>query len=325
MPPNDGSRGVGHCFVTGSPLDNAAIGDDPGSHAVAGAMRMVRGLHNTDAAAILTARADRPFADIDDVWRRSDSKVSALERLAEADAFRASLGLARREASWAIKALREAPLPLFAAAARHDERPPPEINEVVVRLKAMTAGREVVEDYRQIGLTLRDHPVTFLRADLTRRNIATCEAATAQRDGKFVRLAGLVLVRQKPGSAKGVMFITLEDETGVANLVIWPSLYEKQRRPILTASMMGVEGRVQREGEVVHVVVMRLHDLSGALSALGEREADFPLPHGRGDKFHNGSPVSDPRSQAPRITKPRDIYVPDNHIDSLKLKARDFR
>ena len=288
-------------------------------------LRMVRGLHNSDAAAILTARADRPFADVDDVWRRSDAKVSALERLAEADAFSAGLRLARRDASWAIKALRDEPLPLFAAAARHDERPPPEINEEVVRLKAMTAGREVVEDYRQVGLTLRDHPVTFLRADLARRNIATCEAATAQRDGKFVKLAGLVLVRQKPGSAKGVMFITLEDETGVANLVIWPSLYEKQRRLILTASMMGVEGRVQREGEVVHVVVMRLHDLSGELAGLGEREAAFPLPHGRGDEFHHGSPGGDVRTLPPRMAKAREIYVPDLHIDTLKVKARDFR
>ena len=286
---------------------------------------MVRGLHNTDAAAILAARANRPFADVDDVWRRSDAKVSALERLAEADAFSDGLGLARRDASWAIKALRDEPLPLFAAAARHDERPPPEINEEVVRLKAMTTGREVVEDYRQVGLTLRDHPVTFLRADLARRNIATCEAATVQRDGKFIKLAGLVLVRQKPGSAKGVMFITLEDETGVANLVIWPSLYEKQRRLILTASMMGVEGRVHREGEVVHVVVVRLHDLSGELASLGERDAAFPLPHGRADEFHHGSPGADARSQPPRLTRTRDIFIEPNHIDTLKVKARDFR
>jgi error-prone DNA polymerase len=305
-------------------LEPADEGRDDGRSAVRLGLRMVRGLANLDAAALVTARADRPFADVDGVWRRGGVKVSALERLAEADAYRASLGLARREASWAIKALRDEPLPLFAAAARHDERPPPEINEAVVRLKAMTAGREVVEDYRQVGLTLRDHPVTFLRADLTWRNIATCIAATAQRDGKFVRLAGLVLVRQKPGSAKGVMFITLEDETGVANLVIWPTLYEKQRRLILTASMMGVEGRVQREGEVVHVVVLKLHDLSGELSSLGERDASFPLPHGRGDEFHHGS-TPDARDRARPTVKPRDIYIPDLHIDTLKVKARDFR
>ena len=194
-----------------------------------------------------------------------------------------------------------------------------------MRLKAMTAGREVVEDYRQVGLTLRQHPVTFLRADLGRRGILTCAAATAARDGKFVRLAGLVLVRQRPGSAKGVMFITLEDETGVANLIIWPSLYEKQRRIVLTASMMGVEGRVQREGEVVHVIGVRLHDLSGELAGLGERDAPFPLPHGHGDEFHHGSAPPDPRDRPPPPVKPRDIYVRDLHIDTLKVKARDFR
>jgi len=189
----------------------------------------------------------------------------------------------------------------------------------------MTAGREVVEDYRQVGLTLRQHPVSFLRAGLDTRKIATCAAATAVRDGKFVKLAGLVLVRQRPGSAKGVMFITIEDETGVANLVIWPDLYEKQRRLILTSSMLGVEGRLQREGEVVHVIAIRLHDLSGELAGLGEREGSFPLPHGRGDEFHHGSPGNDPRDRPPRTVKPRDIYIPDLHIDTLKVKARDFR
>ena len=121
------------------------------------------------------------------------------------------------------------------------------------------------------------------------------------------------------------MFITLEDETGVANLVIWPSLYEKQRRLILTASMIGVEGRVQREGEVVHVIASRLHDLSGELAGLGEREAGFPLPHGRGDEFHHGSAPSNPRDQARPTTRARDIYIPDLHIDTLKVKARVFR
>ena len=119
------------------------------------------------------------------------------------------------------------------------------------------------------------------------------------------------------------MFITLEDETAIANLVIWPSLYEKQRRLILTASMMGVEGRIQREGDVVHVVVRKLHDLSGELAGLGERDAAFPLPHGRGDEFHHGS-TPDARERPPPV-KARDIYIPDLHIDTLKVKAREFR
>ena len=300
-----------------------AVGDD--RFAVRLGLRMARSLTNADAATIVATRADRTYADVDDLWRRADVGVGALERLAEADAFRPSLGLARREALWAIKALRDEPLPLFAATRRDDEKPPPEINEEIVRLKAMTAGREVVEDYRQVGLTLRQHPVSFLRADLDTRKIATCAAAIALRDGKFVKVAGLVLVRQRPGSAKGVMFITIEDETGVANLIIWPTLYEKQRRLILTAIMMGIEGRVQREGEVIHIIGLKLHDLSGELAGLGDRDAAFPLPHGRGDEFHHGSPGTDSRDRPSRTVKPRDIYVPDLHIDTLKVKARDFR
>ena len=288
-------------------------------------LRLVRGLANADAAAIVATRAARPFDSVDDLWRRADASTAALERLAEADAFGAGLGLARREALWAIKALRDAPLPLFAAAGRDDERPPPEIVEAAVRLKAMTVGREVVEDYRQTGLSLRDHPMAFLRAGLAVRNYVTCADAAATRDGRHVQLAGLVLVRQKPGSARGVMFITLEDETGVANLVIWPSLYEKQRRLILTASMMGVKGRIQREGEVVHIVAARLDDLSGELASLGERDAPFPLRHGRGDGFHSGGISADVRTLPPKIVRARDVYGPDQHIDTLRVKARDFR
>ena len=302
---------------------------DGGRFAVRLGMRMVRSLANDDAAAIVTARADRPFADIDDIWRRSGAKVSALARLAEADAFRPSLGLARREALWAIKALRDEPLPLFAATADDDGRPAPEINEAAVQLKAMTAGREVVEDYGHIGLTLRDHPLAFLRADLASDKYLTCAAAAAMKDGRPVRTAGLVLVRQRPGSAKGVMFITIEDETGVANLVVWTTVFEAQRGVVLGAGMLGVQGRVQREGDVVHIVAAKLFDLSGQLASIGQRDAAFPLPHGRGDEFHHGAPREDPRSRPKGAPSARDIYIPDLHIDTLKdrdlVKSRNFR
>jgi error-prone DNA polymerase len=160
----------------------------------------------------------------------------------------------------------------------------------------MTAGGEVVEDYGHVGLTLRSHPVSFLREDLRRRRIVPCAEAMQARDGRWLQTAGLVLVRQMPGSAKGVMFITIEDETGIANLVIWSTLYEKQRRVILSAGMLGVHGRIQREGEVVHLVAHKLTDLSPDLASVGDREAAFPLPHGRGDEFHHGSPGIDPRN-----------------------------
>jgi error-prone DNA polymerase len=169
-----------------------------------------------------------------------------------------------------------------------------------VALKPMKAGREVVEDYGHTGLTLREHPVTFLRQDLAREKFITCAAASAGKDFQNCKVAGLVLVRQKPGSAKNVTFITLEDETGVANLVVWEAVYEKHRRTVLTSSMLGVVGRIQREGDVVHVVAYKLIDLSAALASVGGREGPFPLPHGRGDEFHRGPPGPDPR--APKIS-----------------------
>lgn len=295
-------------------------GDD--KFAVRLGFRQVRGLSNRHGAEIVAARADLPFESVDDLWRRADVPVASLVQLAEADAMNESLGLARREALWALKALRDEPLELFAAAAAREARTIEEVHEPAVSLRPMTSGGEVVEDYRHVGLSLRQHPASFLRADLTSRRILTCTDAMGARDGKWLTTAGLVLVRQKPGSAKGVMFITIEDETGVANLVIWPSLYERQRRIILAAGMIAVQGRIQREGDVVHLVADHLTDLSAELAGVGDRDDGFSLPHGRGDEFHHGSPGIDPRSLPP---KPRDIYVPDLHIDSIKVKTRDFR
>jgi error-prone DNA polymerase len=288
-------------------------------------LRMVRGLANAAAAAIVAARADQPFACVDDLWRRAGVPAAALVQLAEADAFRPSLNLARREALWAIKALRDEPLPLFAAACVREAKTVPELCEPAVALRPMTAGGEVVEDYGHVGLTLRNHPVSFLRGELSRQRVVTCVEAMQARDEYWLRTAGLVLVRQMPGSAKGVMFITIEDETGIANLVIWPKLYETQRRVILSARMMAVHGRIQREGEVVHLVAYRLTDLSNALASVGDPDAAFPLPQGRGDELHHDSPGLDPRSLPPKGLEACDVHIPDLHIDTIKMKTRDFR
>lgn len=298
--------------------------DDESRFAVRLGLRMVKGLANTEAAAIVGARADQPFASVDDLWRRAGMPSASLVQLAEADAFLPSLRLARREALWAIRALRDEPLPLFAAASARANAVVPEIVEPLVALRPMTAGAEVVEDYGHVGLTLRDHPVAFLRADLRARRIVTCREAMQTRDGLAVEAAGLVLVRQMPGSANGVIFVTIEDESGIANLVIWPTVFEKQRRIILSAGMIAAYGRIQREGEVVHLVVHRLTDLSPELARVGQRDATFPLPHGRGDELRHGSPGVDPRS-VPKGPKPRNIYDPYGHIDQIEVKARNFR
>lgn len=287
-------------------------------------LRMVKGLANAHAAAIVTARADQPFGSVDDLWRRAGIPVAALTQIAEADGFRPPFGLARREALWAIKALRDEPLPLFAAASARETEIVPEVAEPAVILRPMTAGGEVVEDYRHVSLSLRDHPVSFLRRELRRRRMVTFQEAMDAKDGRWLEAAGIVLVRQRPGSAKGVMFITLEDESGIANLVVWPKVFEQNRRTILSVGMIAVRGRVQREGEVVHLVAQRLTDLSAELASVGERDTAFPLPHGRGDEFHHGSASPDPRGLPPNGLRTRDIYIPDLHIDTIEVKTRDF-
>jgi error-prone DNA polymerase len=287
-------------------------------------LRLAKGLSNRDGARIVMARGDDPYSSVEDLSWRAGVPVAALTRLAEADAF-GSLGLARRDALWAIKGLSDAPLPLFEAADAGEARRAPEIVEEPVPLVPMTEARNVVEDYRSRGLSLRRHPVAFMRPELDNRGYTACDALKPLRNGCRVTVAGLVLVRQKPGSAKGVMFITIEDETDVANLVIWPSLFERQRRLILSASMIACRGKVQREGDVIHVVADVLIDLSDKLRAVGDGQADFPLRTGRGDEAaHGGSP--DQRDRPPLGRKARDIYIPDLRLGSgIKIPTRDFR
>ncbi|MBZ7927624.1 error-prone DNA polymerase (plasmid) [Ensifer adhaerens] len=297
---------------------------DESRFAVRLGLRMVKGLANADAATLVAVRAEGAFESVDDIWRRAGVPAASLVELAEADAFRPSLNLARREALWAIKALRDEPLPLFEAASERENRTVAELDEPAIALNPMTSGGEVVEDFGHVGLTLREHPLAFLRADLTKRRVASCREAMQSRDGKWLEAAGLVLVRQRPGSAKGVMFITIEDETGIANLVVWAKTFEKYRRVVLGAGMLGIYGRIQKEGDVVHLIAHRLTDLSGELASVGDRDADFPLPHGRGDEFHRGAPAPDPRGML-KGPRPRDIVDPYLHLDAIKVKTRDFR
>jgi len=268
-------------------------------------LRTVKGLANHDAAQLVAHRGDAPYSSVEEAWRRAGVPPAALERLAEADAFR-SIGLARRQALWQMRGLAHCVLPLFAAADAHGP-PRPEIVEPPVPLAPMRAGAEVVEDYRSVGLSLRRHPVAFLRPALAARRMIACTDLAHARDGRRVAVPGIVLVRQKPGSAKGVMFITVEDETGVANLVLWPDRFAAQRRLVLSATMLACHGRVQREGTVVHVIADRLEDLSDLLRSVGERDEAFPVQHGRGDG------ATHPAGTDPRL-KP-----------GIRVATRDFR
>jgi error-prone DNA polymerase len=213
-----------------------------------------------------------PFTSLDDLRTRAILPARALDLLAEADAFR-SLDLNRRGGLWAAKGLpRAAPAPLFShfGLDETDGAPP-------TALPAMTASEEVVSDYESIRLSLKAHPVSFLRDRITRQGGIGCGHVKTAREGK-AGVCGVVLVRQRPGSAKGVCFITLEDETGVANLVIWPKVFEAYRPVIMTAKMLFAQGRIQRssadDGSVTHLVVEHLEDRSADLFTL----SDFALP-----------------------------------------------
>ncbi len=171
--------------------------------------------------------------------------------------------LSRRAALWTIRGLSDTRLPLFDGLDAVESDPP-------VPLVPMTDGREVVEDYRATGLSLRRHPVSFLRTDLAGRGIVRCGDLAGLRDGKRLSVAGIVLVRQRPGSARGVLFVTIEDETGHANLIVWPSVFERQRRLILSATMLGCRGTMQSESGVIHVIADELTDLSAMLHSVGD-------------------------------------------------------
>ena len=278
---------------------------------------MVKGLSAIHADEII-ARRRACYHSIEDLWRRVAIPIAALERLAEADAFQC-FGLDRRAALWSIRGLSDSRLPLFDAVPAEPDPEP------VVSLPAMTAGRQVVEDYRATGLSLRRHPVSFLRADLNSRRIVRCADLATIRDGKRLEVAGIILVRQRPGSARGVLFVTIEDETGHANLILWPSVFEAQRRLVLSASMLSCRGKLQKEGEVIHVIAEHLTDLSPLLRGVGERDEEFPVPYTRGDEARHGGPP-DPREK--KLPASRDIYVRDLRPPSpagIKVPTRDFR
>lgn len=288
-------------------------------------LRQVRGLSNADGAAIVGARSTALFDSVEDVWRRSRVQRAAIEKLADADAFHA-FGADRRQGLWKVKGLGEAPLPLFAAADREAQTVSAEGLEPAVTLRPLTDGREVIEDYRSLQLSLRAHPLTFVRDELARRGVTRCADLASIRDGRHVEVAGIILVRQKPGSAKGVLFITIEDETGIANGILWPDRFEAQRRTVMSASMIGMKGRVQKEGEVIHVICDRIIDHGDLLYRVGE--LSFPHRTGRGDGArHAGAPDRGDKGWKP---EPRNCYWPP-HADGMdpeevvRFKSHDFR
>jgi error-prone DNA polymerase len=170
----------------------------------------------------------------------------------------------------------------------------------------------VVEDYGHVGLTLRRHPVSFLREDIARRRVLSCVEAMGSRDRRWVEVAGLVLVRQRPGSAKGVKFITFEDETGVAKLVVWAKVFEAHRRIVLGAGIMGLSGRNQRKGDIIHLVAHSLADLSDEFATVGRRRGE-------------GTVHDVETSPAPRMPSAKFMADPGRRNDGIRVRTRNSR
>ncbi|MPZ12267.1 MAG: DNA polymerase III subunit alpha [Kiloniellaceae bacterium] len=269
-------------------------------------LRQVKGLAEVDGKALLAARG-AGYADPLEIWRRAGLKPLALEALARADAYR-SQGLARREALWAVKRLpgekkKSAPLPLFAAAGIEDRGAEPEVS-----LPQMGLSEHVVDDYLALRFSLKAHPLAFLREGLAREGVVESMQLAELKPGKIVQVAGLVLVRQRPGDS-GVIFATLEDETGIANVIIWPAVFERYRAVVMKASLLAVRGRLQREGLVIHVVAEALSDLTHRLATLRPEltRADHVKHQGRDQRDPKPSPLRHPRNANP-MPKSRDFH-----------------
>jgi error-prone DNA polymerase len=269
-------------------------------------LRQIDGLPEHAAAALVSAReSGGAYRDIADLRARGGLSPAHIERLASADAF-TSLGLSRRQALWDARSLIAAPdLPLFRAMGVREEG----AERAAVRLPAMPLSEEVVADYQTTRLSLKAHPMAFLRADLAARGFVRAADLRSRKFRSMVQVAGVVLIRQRPGSAKGVTFITLEDETGVVNLVVWPDLKERLRKVVMGARLMEVRGRVEYDDEVIHVIAAHLTDATPALHALSDDLLDAPLA--RADEVNRPMPERGP-GRHPRdariIPKSRDFH-----------------
>ncbi len=299
------------------------------THAVRLGLRQIIGVKEDDMRRLVERRG-QGYDSVRDLWLRSGLTPAVLEKLADADAFR-SLGLDRRQALWAVRGLDRVgdqdDLPLFAASRPEREMEPD------ARLPPMPLGAHVVEDYRRLSLSLKAHPTSFMRARLSARGILRSDALASIRSGERVTVAGLVLVRQRPGTAKGVIFMTLEDEAGVANVIVWPKAFERLRAIVLGARFVAVTGKLQNEQGVIHIVADRMDDLTpwlGLLSEAGESiattaradEVKWPQPtmaqKRQGNRF----------AQTPRLDEPR--APPTLPLETLEAKrampgGRNFR
>ena len=274
--------------------------------------RQIDGLREDEMETLMQVRGPG-FRHPEDIRRRAGIPRRAMELLAAADAFR-SMGLDRRAALWAARGEAAGKtLPLFAAADTAEQG-----SEAHTPLPEMPLSEHVLQDYQTTRLSLKEHPISFLRAHYRSLRTISTKEAVELRNGARVQTAGIVLVRQRPGSASGVCFITLEDETGIANLVVWPNVFERFRAVVMGARIMFVKGRVQRADNVTHIVAEQLIDRTDDLGLLSETTLSDPLRHALDRADEVVRPIPDRKGPEPRNlhTHPRNVRVIP--------KSRDF-
>lgn len=288
--------------------------------------RQVKGLSKADMEQLVASRGDG-YLSVRDLWLRSGLGRPVIERLADADAF-GSLGITRRDALWAVRALDQGGaaehLPLFEQAEAREKGLELQ-NEPFVQVPAMSPGEAVVEDYRSLSLSLNAHPVQFLRGELQAARVLPAAALQETGNGRMVSVAGLVLVRQRPGSAKGVIFMTVEDETGVANIIVWPKVFAVYRPVVLGARLVEVRGRLQKSEGVIHVIASEVIDRTPFLSRLAHDTQGVTVLS-RADEVKR--PVieqrSKPKKQAAVQTLLKDMPELVSDIRKLMPKGRNF-
>jgi error-prone DNA polymerase len=310
-------RGIDVCFSHG---DNMLEDKSGKYHALRLGFRQIDGFRVRDlddpeswsgdewCQRIVAARGRRPFTSLEDFARDTGLPKRALMLLADADAFR-SIGLDRRAALWAVRRLPDdVPLPLFESATAREQP-----DENAQALPDMPLPEQVVADYQTIRLSLKGHPMEFLRPMFAGEGVIPCEGVSHDRDKKHVRCAGVVLVRQRPGSAKGVVFMTLEDETGIANVVVWPKVMERFRKEVMGARLILVEGRIQSSPDkVVHLVAERLFDRSRDLAHLADdtlsRKHAVPAGPALIEPLHDDR-RQHPDNPAQKVRHPRNVRI----------------
>jgi error-prone DNA polymerase len=277
--------------VNNSAWDNTLERRADGALALRLGFRQIKGFKKDDAGWIVGARGNG-YSDPESLWLRASIAPATLERLAEADAF-SGMGYNRRDTLWNVKAIRgQNPLPLF-----NDPIEGEGIREASVTLPTMALGEEVVEDYVAMRLSLRAHPMELLRPSI---DGITPHAELITAPLQRLSVCGLVITRQRPGTASGVIFLTLEDETGVSNIVVWPKVYEQFRRVVMGGRLLRVSGYLQREGIVVHLIAQQIEDMSHCLTELGH-----PMDDVIGETLPQADDTPRPRKQQARAMHPR--------------------